>query len=161
MTFDPDDGGLVKGMYIPLEYWRRLERTSAIQGRREGKLVTFENVRRYFDNTSFAQLVASGWIGTTAAQTGILKDVIREIVETGRTATFAIKRDLDTHTHGERRLINDSDVAGCGEETVPEAGVPPGIRDQGAWGAQGGWAVYGGRAKACTVVCIGRHRGEV
>ena len=60
MTFDPDDAGLVKGMYIPLEYWRRLERTSAIQGRREGKLVTFENVRRYFDNTSFAQLVASG-----------------------------------------------------------------------------------------------------
>ena len=55
-----------------------------------------------------------------------------------------------THTRGERRLINDSDVAGCGEETVPEAGVPPGIRDQGAWGARGGWAVYGGRAKACT-----------
>ena len=26
IVFDPDDAGLVRGMYLPLEYWRRLER---------------------------------------------------------------------------------------------------------------------------------------
>ena len=26
IVFDPDDAGLIKGMYLPLEYWRRLER---------------------------------------------------------------------------------------------------------------------------------------
>ena len=95
IVFDPDDGGLVRGMYLPLEYWRRLERGPDITGRRTGKLVTFESAGRYFDNTTFAHLVAGGWIGTTVRQTAILDGVIREILKAGRTVTFAIKRDMN------------------------------------------------------------------
>ena len=95
IVFDPDDAGLVRGMYLPLEYWRRLERDSGIVGGRGGKVITFDNARRHFDNTTFAHLVANGWIGTTIAQSAILDFVIREILATGRTVTIAVKRDVD------------------------------------------------------------------
>ena len=95
IVFDPDDASLVKGMYLPLEYWRRLERAPDIEGARAGRVVTFDSAKRHFDNTTFAQLVAGGWIGTTARQTAILDGVITEILETGRTVTIAIKRDLN------------------------------------------------------------------
>ena len=94
IVFDPDDTDLVKGMYVPLEYWRRLECASDIRGPRAGKVVTFDSARRYFDNTTFTQLVAGGWIGTTAGQTAHLEEVIREVLKTGRTVAVATKRDL-------------------------------------------------------------------
>ena len=95
IVFDPDDAGLIKGMYLPLEYWRRLECDSGVKGSRNGKVVTFDNAGRHFNNTAFAHLVASGWIGTTAPQTAVQDAVIREILETGRTVTIAVKRDLN------------------------------------------------------------------
>ena len=95
IVFDPDDAGLIQGMYLPLEYWRRLERAPGIKSSRDGKMVTFENAGRHFDNTTFAHLVASGWIGTNTQQTAILDEVIREILKTGRTVTIAVKRDLN------------------------------------------------------------------
>ncbi|BCS31386.1 hypothetical protein TBR22_A05860 [Luteitalea sp. TBR-22] len=82
-------------MYIPLEYWRRLETDPSIGGQREGRAVTFQNAGRYFNNTAFAALVAEGWIGTTGAQTHLLDDLIREIVASGRTATIAVRRSSD------------------------------------------------------------------
>jgi hypothetical protein len=91
IVFDPDSRSLIKGMYIPLEYWRRLEGDPCIEGERGGRAVTYRNVGRYFSNTSFVELVAGGWIGTTGAQTDFLDPLIREIVESGRTVTIAIK----------------------------------------------------------------------
>ena len=102
VVFDPDDASLIKGMYLPLEYWRRLERDPCIKGGRDGKVVTFDNTGRYFDNTSFAHLVADDWIGTTTPQTAILDVVIREILETGRTVTIAVKRDLSSEEQSRR-----------------------------------------------------------
>lgn len=94
IVFDPDDAGLAKGMYLPLEYWRRLEADPSIEGPRDGRAVTKDNVGRYLNNGAFAELVAGGWIGTTTGQTGILDPVIRDIVATGRAVTIAVKRDL-------------------------------------------------------------------
>lgn len=101
VVFDPDDANLVKGMYLPLDYWRRLEIDPQIRGSRDGRAVGFDNVGRYFDNTSFAALVAGGWIGTTTTQTGILGPAIREIVESGRTVTIAVKRDITPESGGQ------------------------------------------------------------
>jgi hypothetical protein len=84
--------GLIRGMYIPIEYWRRLEIDASIEGTRDGRAVDFYNAGRYFDNTMFAALVAHGWIGTTGAQTEVLDALIREIVESGRSVTIAVKR---------------------------------------------------------------------
>jgi hypothetical protein len=102
IVFDPDDAGLVKGMYIPIEYWRRLEADPAIKGQRDGRAVTYDNVGRYLNNTAFAELVADGWIGTTAPQSEILDAVMRQILDSGRTVTIALKRDLTREEHLQR-----------------------------------------------------------
>jgi hypothetical protein len=93
IVFDPDDASLVKGMYLPLDYFRRFEADPAIGGPRRGKVVTYDNVGRYFDNTSFASLVAGGWIGTTLNQSSKLEAAIRDILRTGRTVTFAVRSE--------------------------------------------------------------------
>ena len=94
IAFDPDDTDLVKGMYIPLRYWKRLEMDPSIKGPRGGRVVTYKNVGRYLNNTIFAELVAGGWIGTTTQQTDQLNSIIRTILQSGRTVTIASKRDL-------------------------------------------------------------------
>jgi len=109
IVFDPDDSSLVKGMYLPLEYWRRLETDPSIEGPENGRAVTYDNVGRYLNNTSFAELVAGGWIGTTAPQTTILDSVIREIVATGRTVTIAVKRDLTRDEQVARMTAEEED----------------------------------------------------
>ena len=116
IVFDPDDASLIKGMYIPLEYWRRLENHPSIEGRQDGRAVTFDNVGRYLNNTSFSDLVAGGWIGTTTHQTAILDPVVREILETGRTVTIVVKRDLTqeeqaarAQARAEARELDDED----------------------------------------------------
>jgi hypothetical protein len=90
--FEPGDPGLVKGMYLPLDYWDLLEADPRIVGSRGGRHVSFENVGRYFDNTSFIPLVANGWIGTNANQSAMLKPIVRELVEEGRSLTIAVAR---------------------------------------------------------------------
>jgi hypothetical protein len=107
VIFDPDDTSLINGMYIPLEYWRRLEIDPGIEGKKDGRAVTFENAGRYFNNTSFAELVAQGWIGTTGTQTDVLDKLIRDIVESGRTVTIAVKREI---TPQERIQIDGPDA---------------------------------------------------
>ena len=66
----------------------------------------------HFDNTAFAHLVASGWIGTTASQTAVLDAVIREILATGRTVTIAVKRDLNREEQSRRASEKSSDPCG-------------------------------------------------
>jgi hypothetical protein len=92
MEFEPADTGLVRGMYLPLDYWDLIERDPRKVGPRGGRLVSFENVGRYFDNTSFIPLVANGWIGTTAEQSDVLKPIVRQLVAEGRSLTVAVAR---------------------------------------------------------------------
>ncbi|MDF1835990.1 MAG: hypothetical protein P1U62_14095 [Alteraurantiacibacter sp. bin_em_oilr2.035] len=92
IDFEPADTGLVKGMYLPLDYWDLIEADPRKVGPRGGRLVSFENVGRYFDNTSFIPLVAGGWIGTTAEQSAVLKPIVRQLIEEGRSLTVAVAR---------------------------------------------------------------------
>jgi hypothetical protein len=102
IVFDPDDGSLIRGMYLPLEHWRRLEVDDSIKGTFNGLGITFDNAGRHFNNTSFAEMVANGWIGTTSSQTAILDPVIRQSLESGRAVTIAVKRDLTPEEQQER-----------------------------------------------------------
>ena len=94
VVFDPESTSLIKGMYIPLEYWRRLEVDPSTQGPRKGRVITYANVRRYFTNTSFVDLVAQGWIGTAGMQTEVLDALISGVVEQGRAVTIAVRQQL-------------------------------------------------------------------
>lgn len=93
VDFEPADTGLVKGMYLPLELWDRIEADPRKSGPQGGRLVSFDNVGRYFDNTSFIPLVANGWIGTSWHQSAMLKPIVRELAEQGRPLTVAVARD--------------------------------------------------------------------
>ena len=89
--FNPDDGGLFPGMYLPLEYWRRLVLDDATKGPRNGRLVTFENVGRKLSESEFILLVAGAWVGTAASQSSLLEQVVREVIESGKAVALAVR----------------------------------------------------------------------
>ena len=94
LIFNPDDVALIKGMYLPLGYWRLLETDPILVGPKGGRRITFENVRRYLDNTSFVALMSKGWIGTTPTQSQLLENIIRVVIQSNRTLTIAVKTGL-------------------------------------------------------------------
>ena len=99
IQFDPDNISLIKGMYFPLAYWKRLAVDSVIAGPKGGRAVTFQNCRRHFDNTEFISLVRSGWVGTTTIQSSKIDPFIRESLEHGRAVTFAVKSEKTWDTN--------------------------------------------------------------
>jgi hypothetical protein len=90
LQFNPDAEGLVRGMYFPLDYWCLLVDHPDTMGPKGGKLVSYGNSRRYFDNTSFLAIVSQAWVGTTPAQSNVLEVLIREILSSGRAVALAI-----------------------------------------------------------------------
>lgn len=106
LVLNPDDKGLVLGMYLPLDYWKLTEGHPTLIGSRGGRLLTYRNVGRYLDNSSFAALVAGAWVGTTVTQSAELEPIIREIVASNRAVVVAIKRDDDPFA-GVRGQVSD------------------------------------------------------
>ena len=103
LVFNPDDIGLVPGMYLPLDYWKLLVRSPDIPGPRGGLRVTFENTGRHFDNSSFTTIVSKAWVGTAPSQSDVLKETIRQTLETGKAVANAVKpKRLDGADTGER-----------------------------------------------------------
>lgn len=91
LVFKPDDVGLVPGMYLPLDYWKLLENDPGIKGPKGGLRITYDNAKRYFDNTAFTTVVSKAWVGTTPSQSQVLRDVIRTTLVTGKAVAIAIK----------------------------------------------------------------------
>jgi len=91
LVFNPDDIGLVPGMYLPLDYWKMLEQHPGIKGPRGGRRVTYENVGRHFDNSAFTTVVAKAWVGTTPSQSSVLASAIRQTIQTGKAIAIAVK----------------------------------------------------------------------
>lgn len=58
------DVGMVPGMYIPLDVWRRLLKSPEVRGKRGGVAVGWHNCRRKFANSEFTSLLRNGWIGS-------------------------------------------------------------------------------------------------
>ena len=103
LVFNPDDIGLVPGMYLPLDYWKLLVQSPGLPGPRGGLRVTFENAGRHFDNSSFTSIVSKAWVGTTPSQSDVLKEAIRQTLETGKAVAIAVKpKKLDAANTGER-----------------------------------------------------------
>ncbi len=105
IEFHPDNVGLSSGMYLPIDYLKLLQTDDSILGSRGGRVITFENVGRYMDNTAFKTIIEGGWIGTNHNQSQVLEQIIREILENGRTAVFAIKKKIERN-----REINQEEV---------------------------------------------------
>lgn len=104
IQFEPDSTGLTKGMYIPHNLWKLLEIDDGLKGPKGGRRLSYSNVGRYLDNTSFASIVRGAWVGTTIIQSSLLETWMRSVVEFGRSITFAVKTD-DPDPDGEKVLI--------------------------------------------------------
>ena len=96
-VFNPDDRGLFKGIYLPLELWRRLEGAGNLKGARGGNVLTYRNVGRRISNTEFVDWVRGSWVGTSVEQSAILCKIIREVLASGRTITFAVKHIVEEY----------------------------------------------------------------
>ena len=91
VIFNPDDRGLFKGIYLPLDLWKRADAAGRFVGKRGGKVLTYENVGRRINNSEFVTLVGGSWVGTSIEQSAVLGELIRTVLETGKTATIAIR----------------------------------------------------------------------
>ncbi len=97
IIFEPDNTSLIKGMYLPLEYWKLLSNHSTMIGPRGGKYLSYNNVRRYLTNTDFVTMASGGWVGTNINQSQLLKIIIRRILKTERQVIFAVNNEKDSH----------------------------------------------------------------
>jgi hypothetical protein len=95
IEFQPDNVGLSSGMYIPIDYLKLLQDDNSILGSKGGRAITYDNVGRYLDNTAFKTIIEGGWIGTNHNQSQVLEQIIRDILENGRTAVLAIKKKME------------------------------------------------------------------
>lgn len=105
LEFKPDNVGLSSGMYIPLDYIKKLEKDKCIMGKSGGKAICFENVRRYFDNTGFKTIIEGGWIGTNPNQSLLIERIIKDILENGKTAVIAIDKELGLGRYPRRQSV--------------------------------------------------------
>jgi hypothetical protein len=95
--FDPTSTDMIHGMYIPLGFWEILLESPDILGKRGGRILTFDTVSRYFNNTSFINLVREGWIGSRVLRTDVVTDIIHSSLEENRAVVLASMR-LATQT---------------------------------------------------------------
>lgn len=94
-------------MYIPLDYIKMLEKDKCIEGERGGKAISYDNVGRYLDNTGFKTIIEGGWIGTNQNQSLLIEEIIKDILENGKTAVLAIKKKLENDFLSERFEVNN------------------------------------------------------
>jgi hypothetical protein len=99
VVFNPDDKGLFKGIYLPLDLWKRADAAGRLKGSKGGNVLTYENVGRRINNSEFVGLVSGSWVGTSIEQSAILVPLIREILASGKTVTFAIKHIVPGKDH--------------------------------------------------------------
>lgn len=93
VVFEPDKPELIRGMYLPIDYWRILEQHPSTLGPRQGRQLTFDNAGRHLDNTGFINLVSKGWIGSNTEQSTVLGDIVNAILSGQRSVTLAVKFD--------------------------------------------------------------------
>lgn len=87
--FDPDEEAMIKGMYLPIDYWKKIDQSSQATGPRQGKAISYRNIGRYINNTDFVTFVSGAWVGTSSDQSAYLEEMIRTILKTGKSVTLA------------------------------------------------------------------------
>jgi len=107
VVFEPDKPELIRGMYLPIDYWRILEQHPSTLGPRQGRQLTFDNAGRHFDNTGFIYLVSKGWIGSNTAQSAVLGEIVNAVLRGQRSVTLAVKFDKRDPGDTPSRVIVD------------------------------------------------------
>jgi hypothetical protein len=90
-TLDPYTTELLKGMYLPLEYFEALRLSGAVGGTRGGVAFSYENVHRRFSNSRFIDLVQHSWVGSSGKISEQLRTAVEFMVEHGRSVILAVE----------------------------------------------------------------------
>jgi len=93
ITFEPLSDELIKGMYIPFDYWKVLVEDPEAKGPRGGIQITYENTDRHFNNTSFVNLIKDGWIGSPVQAEDQLSKLISAGLEGNRSVIYAVEKE--------------------------------------------------------------------
>jgi hypothetical protein len=117
IVFNPDDRGMFPGMYLPHGLWKALAASTRLKGRSGGNVLAYKNVGRRLNWPEFSTLVAGSWVGTTITQSASLEAMIRSVLESGRTVTFAVKRSPRPEPVPVAELMPELDE---GEALTPE-----------------------------------------
>jgi hypothetical protein len=80
---------LVPGMYLPRAYFEQLRARPYRLGSNGGVRFGYKTVPRYLDNTTFTQLVADGWVGSTGTGTDLVRKQIEASHVGSREIVFA------------------------------------------------------------------------
>ena len=86
---EPDSTEMFPGMYLPLSFWKRLQRSGSLVGPHGGNVLTYENVGRWLSNSEFITLLSRSWVGTSPRESAVLKEVIREVLAPDAVTVYA------------------------------------------------------------------------
>jgi len=89
ISLNPLSTSLIKGMYLPLDYWNLLIQSPKTRGPKGGIKITYDNVDRYLDNSAFVTLVADGWLGSAVSEERDLASLIKSGLEGKRSVYYA------------------------------------------------------------------------
>jgi hypothetical protein len=83
---------LSRGRYVDLGTWSLLKKERMTVGPKGGKRLAYDDTTRYFTNSSFAQLVSEGWVGSYPESFEALMDYLFERYEMGRSLILSSLR---------------------------------------------------------------------
>lgn len=90
VSFKPTATELIRGIYLPLDYWELLLKDKRVSGPRDGIAIGRFNVGRHINNTLFIALVQDGWIGSRAGRSAVINEIIRQCLENGKSVIAAV-----------------------------------------------------------------------
>lgn len=86
---EPISTKMIPGMYLPLSYWKVLLSSMETLGKKGGRLISYNNVKRYINNTLFTGLVQNGWIGSQVSNTELITQQIQESITGNKSVILA------------------------------------------------------------------------
>jgi hypothetical protein len=119
LHLDPTSTELVRGMYLPLDFFVMLLASDNARGRRGAVRLTFEIAGRHLNNTQFIELVQSGWVGSHDLGTRRIDRLVRQGLDAGRSLLLAWSRDLYAR-EPDSHLTRREERSGRQEESFEE-----------------------------------------
>jgi hypothetical protein len=100
VQYKTTSASLIKGMYIPLDFYDLLVSSGAVTGSRGGTVFTHQAVGRYITNEQFVDLLKRGWIGSRGPVSEVVTLATQQALA-GRDVIVAVSSD------GNARLSNE------------------------------------------------------
>ncbi len=92
--YDVNGTEMIRGMYLPLEYFDGLLSLSDNTGPLGGPIVTYDNARRHLNNSVFIHLVQNGWIGTRGAGSNAFAEIVGNSIRNGSEVIYGDYRAI-------------------------------------------------------------------